>query len=280
MRFSDITSLKLNDYLGPGELFHVHRESWLATPARGYHRHDFAEMFWITEGSGVHHVNGATQPLAPGVVIAIRVSDCHWFETAPGRAFSFVNVAFPSRFVQRLNKVTRETPWQGGSLPRRVVLGTADWTRLGEYADDLLADRSCALGLTAFLSAAARLLQRGRAEEALRQRVPQWLQRAMLLIREPAHFRGGVREFARLAGRSPEHTSRELLRWTGRRPSDLLREARLHWARRELAMTDRTVAAIASDCGFDSASHFHALFKQETGKTPSQFRRSIQNFGA
>ena len=34
-----------------------------------------------------------------------------------------------------------------------------------------------------------------------------------------------------------------------------------------------TIVAIAYDCGFNSKSAFNSIFKKETGRTPSEFRR-------
>jgi AraC family cel operon transcriptional repressor len=43
-------------------------------------------------------------------------------------------------------------------------------------------------------------------------------------------------------------------------------------ARRQLEMGDREIVEIALDCGIENLSHFHALFRRETGTTPRAYR--------
>ncbi|WP_040494531.1 AraC family transcriptional regulator [Ilumatobacter nonamiensis] len=47
-------------------------------------------------------------------------------------------------------------------------------------------------------------------------------------------------------------------------------------AKRRLALTDDTVAAISRQLGFDEATNFVKYFRRETGTTPTAFRASLQ----
>jgi AraC family transcriptional regulator len=50
-------------------------------------------------------------------------------------------------------------------------------------------------------------------------------------------------------------------------------KARLDRAQQLLAQADTPIAQIADLLGFTSQSHFTRVFKQFTGRTPSDFRR-------
>jgi AraC family cel operon transcriptional repressor len=102
--------------------------------------------------------------------------------------------------------------------------------------------------------------------------MPDWLADALPQFGKPEHFAEGTAALARLAGRSPEHVAREVRRWTGKTPTDLLNEARLVWAARRLAAGDARIVNLAIDCGFESLGHFYVLFKKRFGLTPHKYR--------
>lgn len=57
---------------------------------------------------------------------------------------------------------------------------------------------------------------------------------------------------------------------------EFLTRTRLSHAQRLLATTDRKVLDIAFDCGFGSASRFHAAFKTHCGQSPADYRKSLR----
>ena len=58
----------------------------------------------------------------------------------------------------------------------------------------------------------------------------------------------------------------------GMGPVAFIRRKRIEAACRLLQGTDDTVEAIAQSCGFHGADYFHRVFKQLTGRTPSEYR--------
>lgn len=59
--------------------------------------------------------------------------------------------------------------------------------------------------------------------------------------------------------------------------SDYLLEYRIAKSMELLASGNASITDIAHGVGFNSASNFAALFKQKTGETPSQYRKSLHN---
>lgn len=51
---------------------------------------------------------------------------------------------------------------------------------------------------------------------------------------------------------------------------------RLKVAKKKLAATNETVAAIAKQVGFEDGAYFSRVFKKLEGMTPSEYRRFIQ----
>lgn len=85
--------------------------------------------------------------------------------------------------------------------------------------------------------------------------------------------------FARAAGLSAFHFSREFKRQSGLGFAQARLQARLAKARRLLNESDLPVEAVAAECGFRNAAHFSTAFKKDQGLSPKVFRgRSGENF--
>jgi len=101
---------------------------------------------------------------------------------------------------------------------------------------------------------------------------PAWLDAVLEALhtrfREPL----SVREIATMAGVTPSHFARVLVRHEGCTPSAYVRRLRLEWAKAQLARTDRPLAAIAIDAGFADQSHLTRAFVRGEGTTPGRFR--------
>jgi AraC-like DNA-binding protein len=80
---------------------------------------------------------------------------------------------------------------------------------------------------------------------------------------------------ARRSGLSKSGFARFFRRYMGRSFNDYVIGQRLAEARRLLAGTDRTVAQICFDCGFENLSNFNRLFRARTNATPSAYRRRV-----
>jgi len=55
-----------------------------------------------------------------------------------------------------------------------------------------------------------------------------------------------------------------------------IRRVRIERAKRELAQTDRSIASISRDVGFDSPTRMHEVLCRELGVTPTEYRRQRQ----
>ncbi|MFW5776276.1 MAG: response regulator transcription factor [Spirochaetota bacterium] len=84
----------------------------------------------------------------------------------------------------------------------------------------------------------------------------------------------GLRETAESLGVTPPYLSHLFRERTGRTLIDYLTAIRMERARELLIASDRSVADIAGSVGYASTSHFSRVFKQSTGASPADFRRS------
>jgi AraC-like DNA-binding protein len=250
-----------------------YRQTHLPAP----HRHDFYELFWVESGAGVHWINGHEEPLRPGDLILIRPEDAHSFAAAKAREFvQFVNISFRPdiwQAITRRHPHTSSTYFGHREFPKRKhVLHSGDIARVGVLAEALRMGSHDRFTTEAFVMGLLALL-RAERDTLHAPAMPRWLEVAVAQIRHYPNFAGGAAAFARLAGRSPEHVARECRRYLGRKPIDLVNEARLLHASHELQATDKPILDIALECGVENVGHFYQLFRRHYGKTPSVYRR-------
>jgi AraC-like DNA-binding protein len=83
-------------------------------------------------------------------------------------------------------------------------------------------------------------------------------------------------EAARTVGMTPSALSRFFTRAAGRGFADTVRRLRVIRACTMLLQTDRPVAEICFDAGYQNLSNFNRQFRAETGMTPREYRRKIR----
>lgn len=82
-----------------------------------------------------------------------------------------------------------------------------------------------------------------------------------------------IAEISRGIGLSPVAFLRRFRKAFGVTPGGYLASARINRARELLVSTDLTLAAIASECGFENEYYFSSSFKKSTGVPPGRYRR-------
>ncbi|MCU6707384.1 AraC family transcriptional regulator [Paenibacillus sp. J5C_2022] len=114
--------------------------------------------------------------------------------------------------------------------------------------------------------------------EDMRQSIVQTARHVQLLTDAVEHrFREPItlQQLADELGLSISRISRAFLETTGYRFSDYLSLLRVQAAKRELAGTDKTIAHIAFECGFQSLPTFYRVFKTYAGMSPAAYRLSL-----
>lgn len=240
------------------------------------HSHDFAEVFLVVRGSGVHRINGHSTGLSRGDLVMIAPGDSHRISASSDDLW-ILNLAFPGEvllFFQKRYFGKTSGFWGGnGALPRMVHLADrqlervhAEMESLGrEYASKLLLDRF----LMNLIVETGRLGLPGFSPET---DLPEWLADACRKVRLSEEAVSQPADLAAIAGRSLEHVSRVLKRHLGKTPTELLNEIRLERAACLLAAGQAKILDIAADCGFLGISYFYSSFRKRYGMSPRRYR--------
>jgi AraC-like DNA-binding protein len=83
-----------------------------------------------------------------------------------------------------------------------------------------------------------------------------------------------LQEFARISQRSLTIFKKEFTQLFQTSPGKWLVKKRLNYASNLLISSEKNVTEIAYDCGFESATHFSRVFKEQFGLSPLQFRKT------
>lgn len=99
-------------------------------------------------------------------------------------------------------------------------------------------------------------------------------------IRESPGDAPPVAVLARTAGYNPDHFSRIFTKAMGEGPQEYIIHAKMERARQLLAESSLSVGMIAEALGFRDIYFFSRQFHQQTGSTPTAYRRSLDDSGS
>jgi AraC-like DNA-binding protein len=106
------------------------------------------------------------------------------------------------------------------------------------------------------------------ADQELSRLIP-----ALKFMQSEFHRSPTLGEIAKTVHLSPFHFHRRFAQLLGITPKHFLLECQIHEAKTQLLARKKSLAQIATDCGFAHQSHFTSRFKQATGLTPTRWRR-------
>jgi AraC-like DNA-binding protein len=267
--------LTLQDHLRDGDLFGIHRTFFTSRSLGRPHTHDFIELWWVEAGGGTHQVNGTAVAMQSGDLVLMRAADAHCMGQGE---FTVTNIFFPCRILAHIQAryFAAEADFWGGAAPVPPVhrLTAAHVQTLRQEAERLAQMPKTLLQIERFLLNLLDLLAASELP-ALPPGLPAWLQSACRQIREPDFLRRGTPAFIALTGKSPEHVCRVVRQWLHTTPHQLVTEARMAYAARQLEMTSRPIIEIAYECGYDSLSRFYRVFTDTYGLPPRAYRRRL-----
>ncbi len=106
------------------------------------------------------------------------------------------------------------------------------------------------------------------------ERLPEGLQRAVILMRRRLSERLSLDDLAAEAAMSRFHFCRRFRARFGRSPMRFLTELKIEKAKQLLLKEEMHISQVAERAGFADPSSFSKIFRRATGLSPSSFRRS------
>lgn len=242
-------------------------------------RIDFFMLLLVTSGRGVHTVDFADRPLAPGTLVFVRpgqVQQWHRSDRIEAELILIAPAALP-REVERLAL----DEW-----PAHAVLGKQHTAEIG---NDLLrlrrdferfdaTDLDVSLVRHQLLIVLLRIARQQRARGQDEGGLPARRTLYRLFRRELESTFAAQRNLRYYAGRlgySESTLSRACLAVEGRPAKQVIDRRVALEAQRMLVHSAASVAEIAHRLGFSESTNFVKFFRRQTGSTPSGFRDAM-----
>ncbi len=240
-------------------------------------RPGFHQLIVCTEGEGTHIVDFEPVPLQRGSVLRIHLGQVQQF--LPNQRFEATMVVWP--LDSHLSSSTRPTWFPGSKIPTRWELAEPDLDRLLGWLDDLHAEQAAFDGssvkrevlvamLHTFLLRVESTLP---ANQTSSSQLPQPYIDLRMEIEARLYARPTVEFLASSIGYSSRTLDRACHFAVGKTAKQVLDERTALEVRRLLTQTDRSVASIGRDFGFDDASNFSKFVKRHLGALPSVLRQ-------
>lgn len=248
----------------------------LLRPTETYspHFHEGIEWELVLCGEGEHLYNGLRYPVHRGDGYLMGAYDFHAFT-----ACTEVRLLHLSFGAERLEPSLSSALLAGGD--HRFSLGEDEIAQSEAQLTELLREmeRADAYSASVVQAILTRLtvsaLRRAGAAPAPSSSV----RRAVTYLEQ--HFREPitVASAAAALGYSTNYFGRSFTANCGLSFTQALTRARLRYATRLLACSDKTARAIGEEAGFSSAEYFFYVFHRSLGLTPEAYRREVRRHG-
>jgi AraC family transcriptional activator of pobA len=250
-------------------------------PIRDPHRHDYHELMWLREGSGVQLVDGVALAIVPGTVTVIARGQVHQFRAARdlgGALLRITDAALPEAEGWLLGgahggaRVIAVPPGERGRFEAVLRALHAETRRPPDpYAPDLVRHLTATVLLWLERWREASRAERPEADDAdvaLHRRFAGLLDRDFATHHDVAHYADALAVPAAAL-------SRALVAVTGRATKELIVERVMLEAMRLLRFTDLTVGEVAFRVGYGDQLYFSRAFKRYAGRAPRAYRTEV-----
>ncbi|WP_322998909.1 helix-turn-helix domain-containing protein [Castellaniella sp.] len=256
--------------------------SWNIRPHR---HHDLYQLIWVEQGAGTVMLDEQTLSLQAPVLISIPPPIVHGFRWQPGTKGLILTIA--EGFVADLARQSGDEAVHAALGRLLTITGAVDpgsvgrlrglfETILDEYIHERVCRSTAISGNVLMLFAeVARLrhlsLQKDSHEDSGRMAL---YRRFKELVE--AHYRDPwrVADYAQALATTERNLRRVSIDMAGQPPVRILHRRILLEAKRHLLYTEKTVAEIGYDLGFEDPAYFTRFFARNEKRTPAAFRRS------
>ena len=289
--------LKGNTLFRKGELVYVNKSDELRQYCDIMHKHDFIEIAYVIEGSGIHIVGGKEYKTSIGDLFIINYDIPHGFfpESKNKPAPIVYNCVFMPEFLDtslfasyNFQDITSSFlfnslfPEDFKPSPDLKLTGT-EFSEIGElfskmYSEYKFMQKGYCDIIRAYLIEL--IIKVFRLWEIKNEKGPapknaELIAKAIEYMKQNLDSDIKLDALALKSFMSKTYFSRLFKETTGINFSDYIQQLRIDKACNLLKSTDMKIIDIAVDSGFNDLKFFYKVFKKITGKTPGDFRKGL-----
>ncbi len=239
------------------------------------HTHDFYEIFYVVKGRAMHCINDVSECLTAGTAQLIRPFDRHNYSFFNRYDMELISIGIEPEVMQQILEFTGIAAEEvnAGEMPPAVIY---DARKAEGVAETLMKLQSIASAQKrrAYGKAVIAQLVLDMVENPLEKlRLPGWLDELVRQMAEKENFCQGLPCMLKLAPVSQNHLNREMKRYLGMTPTELINSRRIAYASGLLLENRYSITEISGLCGFEAASNFYENFRRIYGCTPKEFMK-------
>ncbi len=276
--------------LGAKDNYHIFRQS--STPGAPImalaHIHNTIEIVYVNEGSFSAVLGETEYNISEGDLLLVRAGIIHRLQSgdaeknsyyilkiAPALLFDFAVDSNAAKYILNLKlgegKKCKWTKEELEGTPLKAVMENVIRENFEKaYGNDIAVKSGCAQILMHILRDTE--AESNSAVSAATDEVIRLIYKAIEHIYNNFQRKLTALECSKVVGMSYSYFSRTFKSVTGKTFSEFLEDIRLDNAKKLLLTTDKTIAEIAYDSGYNDTCYFIAEFRKKSGITPKQFR--------
>jgi len=292
---SDVAILTKQHFFRPDENIHIQMSDEFPDYIGVLHKHKYIEVVYIVSGNATHLIAGKTYKVKRGDLFIVNMDTPHvFYEDKESREpFLAYDLMFTPEFfdsdirgdnaIESLKKsfmfhslfVGREEfpPFYSVSSGAHIALGEL-FNRI--YLEHRRREKGYIEIIRAYLLQLIITIFRlddAAAERSDSLRIRRIVDYVSEYVRENYKERLSLSRLAGLVYLSPDYLGRIFKSVTGSTVGDTIQSVRTDAACGLLKSTDKSIAEIAAECGFEDVGFFYNVFKKRLGTSPAQYRK-------
>ncbi len=273
----------------PGMPFEIHTMEWIeknrwqqnAVP----HRHNYFVIVWVKKGNGVHMIDLEKFELQDNTVYCISPGQVHLLHTrgpVDGYVISFApdfmgleDEHFDLLFGTGLFNAYSRSPVIKVNEAISTEMEDMANKMMKEYANFFLLRAEILRGyLRIFLIFLTRQFERVQTEEPQSRNI-ELVRKFFALVDKQYASKKMVADFADELVVTPNYLNEVIKKVTGFPASHHIQQRIVLEAKRQAAYSNLTMKEVAYELGFDDIAHFSKFFKNVSGQSFTDFRKSL-----
>ena len=244
------------------------------------HNHSFFEIFYITEGSILHKLNGKIDLLQKGNLVVLKPEDAHIFLRDENTVCTHRDIVLRKAFFKSVCEYISPSFYEDFMQQKTGAQYILSFNQVDAFEKRLQSFELLQQKDSAKKMAFARIITVHLLQEIIfnsvkpDNRYPAWLDDLLQKFNNTSLLCRGINAITEDFYFSKEHICRTFKKYIGMTMTDYLNLRRLDAASSLLVYTNKTVSTICYSLGFQSISYFNKIFKKRFGMFPTQFRKN------
>ena len=231
------------------------------------------QINYITEGEGIMETREGSFPIREGSIILLRPNLWHRYRPLKEKGWKEHYIGFMGETASRMINTTQvldDSPVIRIGFHENIINSFREI--LNHVTTEKPGFQQICSGLVIYIL--GQIISIRKNENFMHSQVEQAIQKACLIIRDNPSRNLNIEELARGLCTNYSLFRRAFKKYTGLSPMQYHTSLRMKQAVYLLTNTSLSVKEISFNLGFCSVFYFSKLFKEKTGRTPSDFRRS------